>query len=153
MAVIEILVDRETVTLNVPNGGWSAPFANLMTIDRQGDGHREILGIGGQGGLSDRARHPGATDVPAFTTVGFDAEIAAAYVRFLVAQGLASHLELSKPNLRITWADWERVPREARAAFLMGAMRYASDIQVNGRPAARNSFWRQVIGLRPIVEL
>ena len=152
MAVIEVQVSGDTVTLHVPNGGWSAPFPNAILLDRRPDGGSEILAVGGQRGPPDPMRHPDAREVQPFTTGQFDADVAAAYIRFLVAQGLASHLELSKPNLRITWADWDRVPREARADFLRAAMSYASDIHVNGRLAARNSFWRQVLALRPVIE-
>jgi hypothetical protein len=152
MALIEIQVSGETVMLRVPNGGWSAPFPNAIVVDRRRDGGKEILAVGGQGGPPDPMRHPDATEVRPFAADGFDAEVAAAFIRFLVAQGLASHLELSKPNLRITWADWDRVPREARADFLRATMSYASDIHVNGRLAAKNSFWRQVLALRPVIE-
>lgn len=152
MAVIEIQVTGDTVTLHVPNGGWSAPFPNAIVLDRRRDGGNEILAVGGQGGPRDPMHHPDAREVQPFSAGQFEADVAAAFIRFLVAQGLASHLELSKPNLRITWSDWDRVPREARVAFLRAAMSHASDIHVNGRRAAKHSFWRQVLGLRPVIE-
>ncbi len=152
MAVIEIQVTGDTVTLHVPNAGWSAPFPNAIVLDRGRDGSPRIVAVGGQGGPPDPMRHPDAREVRPFSAGQFDADIAVAFVRFLVAQGLASRLELSKPNLRITWSDWNRVPQDARVTFLRAAMRSASDIHVNGRLAANNPFWRQVLGLRPIVD-
>ena len=152
MAVIDIRVTGDTVTLHVPNAGWTAPFANAIVLDRGRDGTTRVLSVAGQGEPLDRMRLADAREVQAFNAGEFDPDAAAAYVRFLVAQGLASHLELSKPNLRISWSDWSRVPEDSRRAFLRSAMRSADDIHVNGRLAASNPFWRQVLGLRPVID-
>ncbi|MSP55448.1 MAG: hypothetical protein EXR69_07590 [Myxococcales bacterium] len=149
---MEIQVTGDTVTLHVPNAGWSAPFPNALVLDRGRDGSTRIVAVGGHSRTPDPMRHSDAREVQPFSAGHFDADVAVAFIRYLVAQGLASHVELWKPNLRITWPDWNRVPRDARITFLRAAMSSASDIHVNGRLAANNPFWRQVLGLRPNVD-
>ncbi len=157
MLTVRLVVGNADIDVSTNAGRWHLRSPNRIYLRRDKGGGWVIIGIGDHGDVTEAGE--GSKAVEAFSSTDFDPDVAIAATRFWYLRAVDEGYGrwsvrpwLTRPSVELAWSSWPRIPADARRSYLDHLVRYlAREVVVNGRPAARWSRIRRLLGLPPVI--
>jgi hypothetical protein len=155
MVNVEIQVTDDVLEVSADGSSRKMRVANRISLRTGKAGGRVVVGIGDRGTITTTVN-----DVqPAFDAARFDPDVASSATRYwsfeaVQGDGRLSMLRswLTPVHVHLLWPDWRLIPSASRGRYVQAVSLFA-DLSINGRPAARSSLIRRLLGLgRAITE-